>query len=84
MRWPAGNRADTALDGLRKAEAKAVCAPPSPAALRNVGARAGAGAGSGTQGAKPFEEFSPCPHSVFRVELEHAKHKDRGLLYNVL
>jgi hypothetical protein len=26
VRWLAGNRADTALDGLRKAEAKAVCA----------------------------------------------------------
>ena len=26
MRWLAGNGADTALDGLRRVEAKAVCA----------------------------------------------------------
>ena len=26
LRWPAGNGADTALEGLRRVEAKAVCA----------------------------------------------------------
>jgi len=37
VRWLAGNGADTALEGLRRVEAKAVCAlPPCPALSRTL------------------------------------------------
>jgi hypothetical protein len=51
VRWLAGNGADTALDGVRRVAAKAVCAlTPPPTGLQTAGERARTDARSAAQG----------------------------------
>jgi len=77
VRWLAGNGADTALDGLRRVEAKAVCAlTPRPPQSKTLAREAGLALVQGRRARKPFMEFFslPSPRDAGRGEVHGQGH----------
>ena len=61
MRWLAGNGADTALDGLRRIEAKAVCAlTPHPPHSKTLGRGPALALVQGRRAQNPSGSFLPA------------------------
>jgi hypothetical protein len=78
VRWLAGNRADTALEGPRRAEGKAVCAlTPHPPHSKTLARRTRLALVQGRTARKRYGKVSPCPPRDARRRLKPPRGEGR-------